>query len=43
VPPGFHPAVHSHGHGRVDIGVPQGSDGEISVRTVSGSVRVRSR
>ena len=43
VPPGFHPAVRSLGHGRVEIGVPQGSDGEISVRSVSGSVRVRSR
>ena len=43
VPPGFHPAVRARGHGRVDIDVPQGSDGEIFVRTVSGSVRVRSR
>ena len=44
VPPGFHPAV------RVPRSRPGGrstcrraSDGEISVRTVSGSVRVRSR
>jgi DUF4097 and DUF4098 domain-containing protein YvlB len=43
VPPGFHPAVRTKGHGRVDIGVAQGSDGEILVRAVSGSVRVRSR
>ena len=43
VPEGFRPEVHSHGLGRVTVDVPQGTDGEILVRTVSGSVRVRSR
>jgi DUF4097 and DUF4098 domain-containing protein YvlB len=43
VPAGFRPAVLSQSHGRVHVDVPQGSDGEISVRTVSGAVRVRSR
>ena len=43
VPAGFRPQVTSHGRGRVTVDVPQGVDGQISVRTMSGSVRVRSR
>jgi DUF4097 and DUF4098 domain-containing protein YvlB len=43
VPDGFRPRVRSHSPGRIKIDVPQGDDGEIAVRTVSASVRVRSR
>jgi DUF4097 and DUF4098 domain-containing protein YvlB len=43
VPEGFRPRVRSHSLDRITIDVPPGDDGEISVRTVSASVRVRSR
>jgi len=42
VPAGVRPRVVAHGQGRVRIDVPEGEDSELSIRTVSGSVRVRS-
>jgi DUF4097 and DUF4098 domain-containing protein YvlB len=42
VPAGVRPRVVAHGHGRVRVDVPEGDDSELSIRTVSGSVRVRS-
>lgn len=43
VPDGFRPRVRSHGQGRLTIDAAEGDDGDISVRTVSASVRVRSQ
>ena len=43
VPEGFRPHVRRQGQGRVDVDVPEGDDGDISIRTVSASVRVRTR
>ena len=42
VPAGVHPHVVAQGMGRVRVDVPEGDDCELSIRTVSGSVRVRS-
>jgi DUF4097 and DUF4098 domain-containing protein YvlB len=43
VPEGFRPRVRIRGQGSIRVDVPEGDDGEIAVRSVSGTVRVRSR